>query len=244
MQLQNKVAVVTGAAKRVGRAIALALARRGAHIIVHYRSSSNEAASVAREIRALGVEALPVKADLSSARQAEGVIKTAARKFGHVDILVNSASIYEKTPLGQVTEQEWDRHLDVNLKSIFFMSQAAADIMQRQKTGKIVNIIDSDTRNPYAGYTPYLVSKAGLEGLTRCLALELAPKIQVNGVSPGPVALPPGWGEKMRRAIIKATPLRRIGTPQDIANAVLFCVESADFMTGAIIPVDGGQHLT
>ena len=115
--------------------------------------------------------------------------------------------------------------------------------MLKSKRGKIINIIDSDTHRPYPGYLPYLVSKSGMVGLTYCLAKELAPNIQVNAVSPGPVMLPDRWGEKARKAVIAETPLKRIGSPEDIANAVLFCVEGTDFMTGAVIPVDGGQHI-
>jgi NAD(P)-dependent dehydrogenase (short-subunit alcohol dehydrogenase family) len=243
MEIQGKVAIVTGAAKRVGKAIALALAGRGAHIVVHYRSSASEAEKTAQAVRAMGVRAELVRGDLSSAKQAAGVVSQTLRRFGWVDILVNSASLYVRTPFGKISEKDWDAHLDTNLKGIFFLSQAAGTAMLRKKSGKIVNIIDSDVTHPYLHYAPYLVSKSGLVGLTYCLAKELAPHVQVNGVSPGPVVLPPDWGPKVKKAIIRATPLARIGDPQDIANGVLFCVEGTDFMTGAVIPIDGGQHI-
>lgn len=243
MKIKGKVALVTGAAKRVGRAIALALARRGAHVAVHYHSSKKAALETVGEIRSYGVKAFPIRANLASSSDSKKMILETARRFGRMDILVNCASVYVKTPLGKISEKEWDDHLDPNLKGIFFASQEASHFMLKQKSGKIVNIIDSDVTQPYKSYLPYLVSKSGLVGLTYCLAIELAPHIQVNGVSPGPVILPEEWGPKIRRAIIDATPLRRIGTPQDIANAVLFCVEGTDFMTGAVIPVDGGQHI-
>lgn len=243
MEIRGKVAVVTGAAKRVGKAIALSLAGRGAHIVVHYRSSIAEARQTAEAVRRKGVRAELVKGDLSSAREASAVVSETLKRFGRVDILVNSASLYERTAFGSVSEKDWDAHLDTNLKGIFFLSQEAGKAMLKRKSGKIVNIIDSDVNKPYRHYLPYLVSKSGLVGLTYCLAKELAPHVQVNGVAPGPVVLPPEWGSKIRRAIIRATPLRRIGDPQDIANGVLFCVEGTDFMTGAVIPIDGGQHI-
>ena len=243
MKIAGKVAIVTGAAKRVGSSIALALAREGADVVVHYRRSKKEALKTVGAISALGVRAFPVKADLSVVAQSLKLAQEAYREFGRIDILVNCASVYEKTPLGKISEKEWDRHLDTNLKGAFFLSQAVSRFMLKQKSGKIVNIIDSDVARPYPHYLPYLVSKAGLAGLTQILAKELAPHIQVNGISPGPVLMQPHWGKEVLRAIIKATPLKKIGSPEDIAHAVLFAVEGTDFMTGAVIPVDGGQHI-
>lgn len=243
MNLKGKVAIVTGSAKRVGQTIALALARRGTHVMIHYRTSIQEAAQTVAQARKYGVRAYPVQGDLASAIEASEIVRQTIKHFGRVEILVNSASLYRKTLFGNISEEDWDAHLDTNLKGIFFLSQAAAKVMLRRKIGKIVNVIDSDVHRPYKNYLPYLVSKSGLVGLTYCLAKELAPHIQVNGVAPGPVLLPKKWGAKIVRAIIRETPLRRIGTPQDIAHAVLFCIEGTDFMTGAIIPVDGGQHI-
>lgn len=243
MDIKGKVAIVTGSAKRVGRAIALALASHGAHLIIHYRTSAQEAQDTVKQVRRYGVRSYAVKADISSALESRGIVLKTLEYFKRVDILVNSASLYEKSPFYKISEEDWDRHLNTNLKGVFFVSQEAAKIMVKQKSGKIVNIIDSDTNRPYKDYLPYLVSKSGLVGLTYCLAKELVPHVQVNGVSPGPVMMQKGWGEKIRRAIIRATPLKKIGDPKDIANAVLFCVKGTDFMTGAIIPVDGGQHI-
>lgn len=243
MKLKGKVALVTGSAKRVGRAIALSLARKGVHVAIHYRTSPKEANSVVSEARKYGVKARAIKADLSNVSEVENLVSETLKVFGRLDILVNSASLYGKHLLEQVSESHWDAHLDTNLKGPFFLAQAAAQAMKKQKAGKIVNIIDSDVAKPYKHYLPYLVSKAGMVGLTHCLAIELAPEIQVNGISPGPVLMQKDWGPKTIQAILKVTPLKRIGSPTDIANAVLFCLEGTDFMTGAIIPVDGGQHI-
>ena len=243
MNISGKVAVVTGSAKRVGKSILLALAKRGAHVVINYRTSREEAEKTRLEAQACGVEAFIIQADISTVKGAHKLISGTLKIFKNVDILVNSASIYDKTPFGKISEGDWDSHMNTNLKAAFFLSQEAGIHMRRQKRGKIVNIIDSDVRQPYNDYLPYFVSKSGMVGLTYCLAKELAPHIQVNAISPGPVFLQPQWGASVRRAILKQTPLQRIGSPEDIANAVLFCIEGTDFMTGAVIPVDGGQHI-
>ena len=243
MEIKGKVALVTGSAKRVGKSIALALARKGAHVLVHYRTSKQEALSTVDQIRQMGVQSWAVRADLSSVKQIHQLVNQAHRHFTGIDICVHSASVFESTPFGKISELQWDSHADPNLKGIFFLSQEVAKDMRRKKSGKIITIIDSDVHQPYADYLPYLVSKAGLVGLTVCLAKELAPNIQVNGVAPGPVLLQDHWGPAVVREILKQTPLKRIGSPEDIAQAVLFCVEGTDFMTGAVIPVDGGQHI-
>jgi pteridine reductase len=243
MNIRNKVAIVTGSAKRVGKAIALTLAKRGANVVVHYHSSVKDAQKTVDEISRYGVKAFAIKADLSSIKGTKRIVDETLKHFGRIDILVNSASIYEKTPLNSITEQNWDRHLNTNLKNVFFLSRECAKVMQKQKSGKIINIIDSDIIHPRNQYLPYTVSKSGLVGLTYCLAKELAPDIQVNGIAPGPILFRKNMPLKMKQNIILATPLKRIGSPIDIANTVLFCVEGTDFMTGAIIPIDGGQHI-
>jgi NAD(P)-dependent dehydrogenase (short-subunit alcohol dehydrogenase family) len=242
MELKGRTALVTGSAKRVGREIALALAARGSNIAVHYRKSKKEAASVVRAIRAMGADAFAFQADLESTAAAGQLVRSTVKKFGSIDILVNSASAYFSTPFERVTEKDWDTHMDTNLKGVFFVSQEAGIRMRKQKRGKILNIIDAEIGRPYPGYLPYLVSKSGLHGLTLCLAKELAPHVQVNAVSPGAVLFPENWNREKRGRVIRSTPLQRAGSPKDIANAVIFCVES-DYMTGAVIPVDGGRHI-
>lgn len=243
MEIKGKVAIVSGGARRVGRAIVLALARKGARVAVHFHSSKQDSQRTVNEARLCGAEAIAVRADLSRHAENLRLVRETVRRFSQVDILVNCASLYKPTPFGRIREKDWDNHMNLNLKSAFVLSQEASQYMLRARRGKIVNIIDSDVHRPYIGYLPYLVSKSGMVGLTYCLAKELAPHIQVNAVSPGPVLLPEHWGEKARKAVIAETPLKRIGSPEDIARSVLFCIEGTDFMTGAVIPVDGGQHI-
>ncbi len=243
MKLKGKVAIVTGSAKRVGKEIALTLGRRGVNVVIHYHTSFKEAQDVVKKIERMGVQAIAIQGDLTQTSNIKKIVLKTIEKFKKIDILINSASLYEEGNILALSEMDWDKHLNTNLKAPFFLAQEAAKAMLKQKAGKIVNIIDSDVSKPYKNYLPYLVSKAGLVGLTHTLAIELAPHIQVNGISPGPVLLQQHWGPKMIRAILKVTPLKKIGSPIDIANAVLFCLEGTDFMTGAVIPVDGGQHI-
>ncbi|MCS6818133.1 MAG: glucose 1-dehydrogenase [Blastocatellia bacterium] len=241
MNLKGKGAIVTGAARRVGRAIALALAERGADVVVHYHRSEEDARETVREIEVRGVRALAVRADLGEVREIERLIEEAVRFLGHLDVLVNNASVFFRTPFGSITEEQWDLNLDVNLKAPFFCAQYAARVMQQQGGGKIINIADWAGFRPYAGYIPYCVSKAGLIALTQVLAKTLAPTILVNAVAPGPVLLPEEYGEEETRAIIEATPLKRLGSPEDVARAVLFLIEGSDFITGHTLVVDGGR---
>ncbi|MBI4376469.1 MAG: SDR family oxidoreductase [Elusimicrobia bacterium] len=242
MTLKGRVALITGAARRVGRAIAMALAEKGARIAVHYNRSRAEGQTLARELKdSFGVDCLAFGAELGKTAQVRALAAAVARRFGNIDILINNASIYERTPLATATEKEWDRHLDVNLKAPFFLSQAVAPIMKKSGGGKIINIADWAGLRPYSDYTPYCISKAGLLCLNTALAKGLAPSIQVNAVMPGPVLLPEGTPAKTRKAIEKATLVKRLGSPQDVAQAVLFLLERGDFMTGAAIPVDGGR---
>jgi NAD(P)-dependent dehydrogenase (short-subunit alcohol dehydrogenase family) len=243
MELKGSTAIVTGAAKRVGKAIACALAHRGVNIVVHYHHSEAEAHATVQLLEREGVRVFCIRADLSCVHEIDTFIAEVRTRAGDVDILVNAASQFNETPFGTITEGEWDLHLDVNLKAVFFLSQGIAKSMLQQKKGKIVNIIDAHISHPYLHYVPYLVSKTGLVGLTHCLARELAPHIQVNAIAPGPVLAQPSWSPELIREIIDSVPLRRMGSPEDIAKGVLFCIEGTDFMTGAVIPIDGGQRL-
>jgi len=240
MNLSGKTALVTGAAKRVGREIALGLARRGAKIVVHYNTSAADARRVVAEIKGMGVEALAVRADQSSAREVRAAVQKAATRFGGIDVLVNCAAVFQKTPWPDVTEQDWDFHLNANLKGPFLFAREASRHMRR---GKIVNFADWAVWRPYRNYLPYLVSKAGVVCLTQVLAKELAPHIQVNAVAPGPVLLPPKFTATEKRAVRNATLLRRLGSPADVVAAVLFLLEGSDFITGQVLVVDGGRLL-
>lgn len=232
---------MTGAARRVGRVVALALARRGAHVVVHYHQSSEAAQRTVEEIKALGVRATALAADLSRVSEIESMVERAVQFLGRLDVLVNNASVFWRTPFGAITERDWDDHFDVNLKATFFCAQAAAQVMQKQGEGKIINISDWAGYRPYADYIPYCVSKAGVIALTQVLARTLAPTIQVNGVAPGPVLLPEDYDEREREKIIRETPLGRLGSPEDVAEAVLFLIEGSDFITGHTLVVDGGR---
>ena len=236
MNLTGKTALVTGAGKRVGREIALALARRGANVVVHYNSSAAEARQVVKEIRALGVNAMAMKADQTNARQ----VRDAVRKAGRIDVLVASAAVFQRTPFDRLTERDWDFHLDANLKGPFLFALEAG---KRMKAGKMIFFADWAAMRPYRNYLPYLVSKAGIICLTKALAKELAPRVQVNAIAPGPVLLPPDFSAKEKRQVIDSTLVKRLGSPQDIVNSVLFLLEGSDFITGHVLVVDGGRLL-
>lgn len=242
MRLQGKVALVTGAARRVGRVIAMALAQRGAKIAIHYNRSRTDAQRLADEVRdSFGRESALFKADLSDARQVQKLGQAVLKHFGDVHVLVNNASVYEKSVFGDTDAAEWDRDLDTNLRAPFLLSQSLGLAMKKAGEGKIVNIADWAGRRPYADYIPYCISKAGLLCLNTALAKALAPQVQVNAILPGPVMLPENFSPKTRANVIQATPLKRLGSPEDVAKAVLFLIEDTDFVTGAELTVDGGR---
>jgi len=243
MKLRGRKAVVTGAARRIGRAIALDLARRGADLVVHYRTSGEAAASLVREAREIGVTAVAVEADLAAREGVDHLVQEALAAFGRVDILVNNAAVYRPTPFESLGEADWDEHLAVNLKAPFLLSLAIGRGMRRQGEGKIVHVADWAAERPYPGFLPYCVSKAGLIGLVRSLALELAPNVQVNAVSPGPILNPAGFTREQIEAIPGSSPLGRLGTPEEVAAAVTFLVGGPDSITGAVLPVDGGRGI-
>jgi NAD(P)-dependent dehydrogenase (short-subunit alcohol dehydrogenase family) len=242
MRLQGKVVLVTGAARRVGSVIAKALGQRGAKVAIHYNHSRREAERLADDIQdGFGRDAAIFKADLSDARQVKRLAENVAKRFGQLHVLVNNASLYEKSDFAETTLADWNAHLDVNLRAPFLLSQALAPVMQKSGGGHIINIADWAAHRPYTDYIPYCVSKAGLVCLNQALAKELAPDIQVNAILPGPVMLPDATSRRGREAILKATLLKKLGTPEDIARAILFLIEEGDFITGASIPVDGGR---
>lgn len=242
--LKGQVALVTGAAKRVGRQIALTLARSGCDIAVHYNTSRAEALVTVEKALRLGVRAAAFKTNVAKSDQVKKTVQSVLKKFGKIDILVNNAAVFKRTPFPKVREQDWDLHLDVNLKGPFLFANEIAPHMLKRKKGKIVNLADWAGKRPYTNYLPYCVSKAGVICLTKILAKTLAPHIRVNAVAPGPVMLPPGMSAKEKKIIIKNTPLKKIGSPQDIAEAVLFLVEKSDFITGHTLMVDGGRLIS
>jgi pteridine reductase len=242
MKLRGKTALVTGAAKRVGHEIALGLARRGANIVVHYNTSFPDARGAVAEIKALGVDAMAVKADQANARQVHAAVTQALKHFRMIDVLVASAAVYKKTPFDTLTEADWDFHIDANLKGPFLFALEIGRHMKRRKlAGKIILFADWAAIRPYANYLPYCVSKAGVICLTKSLAKALGPRVQVNAIAPGPILLPPDMTEAEKREVIDATVVKRIGSPQDIVNSVLFLIEGSDFITGHTLVVDGGR---
>ncbi len=243
MKLKGKVALVTGSAVRLGKAIALALAEQGIHIILQYRTSEKEARVAAAQIRRKKVHAHLLQCDLSNSREVERLARQAPALLGRVDILVNNASEFFSTPISSVTEAEWDRFLDVNLKAPFLLSRSLGMEMVKRGGGKIINITDVSAFRPWADFIPYSVSKAGLVTLTQGLAKALAPRVQVNAIAPGTI-LPPvtGWTSRQRERTLRSIPLKRFGAPEDIVRAVLFLIES-DYITGTVIPVDGGKSI-
>ncbi|MGH7843254.1 MAG: SDR family NAD(P)-dependent oxidoreductase [Candidatus Binataceae bacterium] len=243
MELKDRVAIVTGAGKRVGRAIAIALAERGALAAIHYRSSRAEAEAAVAQIEGQGGRARCFGADLEQVAEIETMIGQVLAAFGRIDVLVNSASIFYRKPLTEVTEHDWDVSLDTNLKAPFFLSKFAGAAMRRQGAGKIVNIGDWAGIRPYNNYLPYTVSKSGLIGLTRALAKALAPEVQVNLIALGPVMPPVDYDAAEIERLRNATLTKTLGTPQDVARAVLYLCEGGDFITGSTLMLDGGRLL-
>ncbi len=243
MELKGKVALVTGAARRVGRTIATRFAERGAIIAVHYNRSRAEAESLVAEIESAGGRAAVFGTNLESVAEIERMVGEVMIAFGRIDVLVNSASVFYRKPLEELTERDWDANLDTNLKAPFFLSKFAGAAMRRQGAGKIVNIGDWAGIRPYNNYLPYTVSKSGLIGLTRALAKALAPEVQVNCVALGPVMPPEEYSEEEIARMVERTLTKRLGSPEDVARAVLFLCEGTDFATGATLVLDGGRLL-
>ena len=244
MRLANKVAVVTGGSRGIGRGIALKLAAEGARVVVNYRSNAAAAEEVVALIKKQGGEAIAVQADVSLVSDAQNLIKTATKTYGRLDILVNNAGTTRDMLIMLMKEADWDLVLNTNLKSAFNCCKSAARIMMKQRYGRIVNITSVSGLAGQAGQTNYSASKAGLVGFTKALAKELGPrKITVNAVAPGFVYtdLTADLDERLRDLALEMTPLGRFGTSEDMANAVAFLAsDEASFITGQIISVDGG----
>ena len=241
--LHGQVALVTGSARRLGRAIALPLGRAGASVVVNYHRSRAEALRTAREIEALGVEALVLRADVSRPAQVRAMFRAVEKRFRRLDILVNNAGVFFPGKWDQLTEQDWDRVLGINLKGTFFCAQAAAKIMQRQKHGCIINLSSLGGLEAWPSYTHYCVSKAGVVMLTRCLARALAPHIRVNSVAPGTILIPGEEQSRVPEKVIRTTPLQKAGRPEDVAEMVLYLATRGEFITGQVLAVDGGKSI-
>jgi pteridine reductase len=244
--MDQPVVLVTGGARRVGAAIVRAMHAAGARVVVHCNLSRGEAERLLAGLEAArpGSTAI-VQADLLDRPRLAGLVEDAASRFGRLDGLVNNASSFHPTPLGALDAAAWDDLAGTNLRAPLFLSQAAAPHLRRAR-GAIVNIVDIHAERPLPGFLAYSVAKSGLAGLTRALALELAPEVRVNGVSPGAILWPEGgeaYPPAERERITVQTPLRRTGTPEDIAGAVKYLLFDAPFVTGQVLAVDGGRSI-
>jgi NAD(P)-dependent dehydrogenase (short-subunit alcohol dehydrogenase family) len=241
----RKLALVAGGA-RMGSVVAKALAERGFDILLTYRSSKSSAEAVVSDLHAQGFHASALPCDLSREASIQRLVNSIRRRWGRLDVIVNLASIYEKTLLRSLHPvKEWDASLAANARGGYLLSVLAAPLMRKSGGGHIVHIADwtsASGRPRYRDYAPYYVSKVAVKGMVEALALELSPKILVNAIAPGPILPPPGMSTREKQAVEKATPLGRWGGPSEIAKAVLFLVET-DFVTGETIRVDGGRHL-
>ena len=238
--LHGQVALVTGSAKRLGRAVALRLAEGGADVVIHYRSSKAEAQSAVAEIEKFGRRAVAIAADLGKVADIKRLFDEAAKHFGRLDILVNSAANFLPASMVSTTEEIWDASLDANLRAPFFSAQAAAPLLRRTR-GIIINFADTGGLLGWTGYIPHSVAKAGVIMLTKVLAKALAPEVRVNAIAPGTITMA-GDPPELEADFIKVAPLRRTGTSRDISDAVLFLIHSK-FITGQVLAVDGGRVL-
>jgi len=241
VEIEGRVALVTGGGTRIGRVIALALGKAGMRVAVHYARSERGAREVAEQIVGFGSEARTLPGDLTDPATAPRLVEHTAKVFGGLDVHVNSAAVMLRTPVGEVLVEDWDAMFALNLRAPFFLSQAAARVMA-ERGGVIVNIADLAAFETWKGYIPHAITKAGIVQMTRGLAHALAPKIRVNAVAPGSVLLPEGWTQEQADKLISTTPLKRLGSAEDVAQAVMYLI-CADYVTGETIIVDGGRHV-
>lgn len=244
--MQNRVVLITGGAKRVGAAVCRRLHAEGAALMIHYRSSMAEARALQAELNGIREDSVALaQADLLNMAHLPALVNDTVQRFGRLDVLVNNASSFHATPVGEIDEADWDDLVGTNLKTPLFLSQAAAPHLRRAE-GCIVNIVDIHTERPLKNYLVYNAAKGGLVALTRSLARELGPEIRVNGIAPGPILWPEdeGWADELaRQRIVNTTLLKRTGEPDDVARAARFLVFDAPYVTGQILNVDGGRSV-
>jgi pteridine reductase len=241
MKLSGRVALVTGAGRRVGQAIAVALGAKGMRVAVHYHGSADGANETVRAIKAANGDARTFQADLSRVESHAPLVAAITAAFGSLDVLVNSAAIMVRTPFGEVTPEQWDSIMTLNLRAPFFLTQAAAPCLKKA-SGAVVNIADLAAFETWPAYVPHGISKSGVVHMTRSLARVLAPDVRVNGIAPGTVLLPEDWSPQADERLRQTTPLGRTGSPDDVSATVIFLLES-DYITGETIIVDGGRHV-
>lgn len=239
MNAPRRTALVTGAGRRLGQAIAVALGERGVHVMVHYHTSDRGARETVAMIESAGGSATVVQGDLRNPAAIDALVATSVAQTGTLDVLVNSAAEMLRTPVGEVSVAQWDALMDLNLRAPFFLAQAAAPHLRRSH-GCIVNIADIAAEETWPGYIPYSITKAGIAYMTRALARALAPDVRVNAVAPGAVHLPDDFDDAMAARLAETTPLQRLGAPADVVGAVLYLLD-AGYVTGQVVAVDGGR---
>jgi pteridine reductase len=240
MELRGRVALVTGAGRRLGRAMARALADRGMTVAIHFHASAEGAGELQDEINRSGGQAVCFSADLTDAVAARDLPEQVVARLGRLDVLVNSAAVMHRISLEDTTPEQWDAIVNLNLRSVFFCTQGAAPAL-RAARGKVVNLADLAGLQPWPGFAAHSVSKAGVVMLTKVLALSLAPDVTVNAIAPGAVLVPEEYDAEERDRLARATPLRRLGSPSDVVSALLYLLEGGDFVTGEVLVVDGGR---
>jgi pteridine reductase len=237
----RKVALITGGAIRLGRAITLGLAEAGYDVVVHYNSSRGPAEATARTVESLGRRAVAVQADLSAGEGARALVAATSEAYGRLDLLINGAASFEQSDLLDVDEEAWDAVMAINLKAPFLVVREAADLLQASE-GSVVNMVDLSAFQPWVRYPHHSVSKAGLLHLTRILARVMAPRVRVNAIAPGAVLPPDDFSDDERELERARTPVGHLGSPEDIVRTVLFLAASP-FITGEVVVVDGGRSL-
>ena len=242
MELSGRVALVTGAGRRVGRAIATALGQRSMNVAVHYNGSADGARETAADIERGGGKATLFQSDLSMPSAPEALVDAVVAALGTLDVLVNSAAIMQRTPLDSVTPADWDATFAINARAPFFAALAASRHMTANGGGVIVNIADLAGLETWPGYIPHGLSKSVVIQMTRALARTLAPAVRVNAVAPGVIVLPEGWDDAVGERLRRTTPLKRLGSVNDVVGAVIYLLE-ADYVTGETLVVDGGRHI-
>jgi pteridine reductase len=243
MNLNGKVALVTGGAKRIGKAIVLALANRGCKGVVHYHTSQVAAEETVRELLAAGHEAIAVQADITQEDHVDRMIDLAITRFGRIDVLVNNAAVFFRTPVDTLTIEQWEQVLEVNLTGTFLCAHKIGLHMREWGWGHIINMADVAGQRPWVDYIPYSISKACVMTFTQGLAMELAPQVMVNAIVPGPMLFQEETPVEVQQREIDKTLLKRAGTPEEVAELVVFVAES-DYSTGSLFHVDGGRSLT
>jgi NAD(P)-dependent dehydrogenase (short-subunit alcohol dehydrogenase family) len=243
MEINGAVILITGAAMRVGRTTALYLAKKGAHIAFSYYLESEPWQKTLDEIKSNGTEAIAFQTEIRQSDQVRNLVSKTITRFGRIDVLINNASIWLKSPFLEIKEEDWDLAMDVNLKGPFVISQAVARHMLKQKSGVIINMTDLSAFQVWSGYTHHAASKAGLVSLTKSMALELAPYIRVNAIAPGTVLLPENASDEKKQWAIDRSVLKRVGSPEDVARVIEFLIEN-EFITGSTYFVDGGRLIS